>query len=72
MSFNSAATLSNMVTNGTVNEMDLNTTQTITGDKTFTGTVSLSGIAAISGKTSVNGNIIVGNSNIFTITQFFT
>jgi hypothetical protein len=72
MSFNSAATLSNMVTNGTVNDMDLTTTQNITGDKTFSGTVSLSGIAAISGKTSVNGNIIVGNSNIFTITQFFT
>ena len=71
MNFNNSNTLSSMVTTGLGNAMDLNTTQTITGDKSFSGTTSISTITPITGKTTVNGNVVIGNSNIFTITQFF-
>jgi len=58
--YNNNSTLSNVSTMGQGNMMDLNTTQTVTGDKTFSGT------------TTITGNLVTGNTNIFTITQFFT
>jgi hypothetical protein len=68
--YNDPSTYSSINTIGLANIMDLNTTQLITGDKTFTGSMTITG--KITMASSSITETIVGNANVFTITQFFT